>query len=170
MGGLSSGLYIGLVFGLFFGLTVLIGWLILGLSSGLGSSEIVQRIVPNQGIRSSWRNCLIIGLSLWLLLGLEIFRLLNNLTGELSLALIGGLGFGLGFGLIVGLVCGGAACIQHFTLRQMLYQKKRIPWNYAKFLDFASDRLLMKKVGGGYIFFHRMLLEHFAQKEGVSNR
>jgi predicted NACHT family NTPase len=66
-------------------------------------------------------------------------------------------------GLIVGLKYGGAACIQHFALRLTLHKKGRSPWNYEKFLDFASDHLLMKKVGGGYVFFHRMLLEHFAQ-------
>jgi len=51
----------------------------------------------------------------------------------------------------------------------MLHQKGRLPWNYAKFLDFTSDRLLMKKVGGGYVFFHRMLLEHFAQKVEIES-
>jgi hypothetical protein len=37
-----------------------------------------------------------------------------------------------------------------------------IPWNYARFLDYATERLFLQKVGGGYIFVHRMLLEHFA--------
>lgn len=80
-------------------------------------------------------------------------------------------------GLVVGLLGGlganessGVVCIQHFTLRQILHQKGRIPWNYAKFLDFASDRLLMKKVGGGYVFFHRMLMEHFAQMQEDGRR
>jgi hypothetical protein len=61
----------------------------------------------------------------------------------------------------------GAECIHQLTLRQLLYHKGRIPRNYAKFLNFASDRLLLKKVGSGYVFFHRMLLEHFAQKAEV---
>lgn len=78
---------------------------------------------------------------------------------SLTFGVLGGL---IG-GLIGGVKYGGAACIQHFNLRWMLHQKGRIPWNYAKFLDFASDRRLMEKVGGGYVFFHRMLLEHFAQ-------
>jgi hypothetical protein len=81
----------------------------------------------------------------------------------LSEGLRSGLVNGLFVGPILGLKYGGAACIQHFTLRRMLYKKGYTPWNYAKFLDFTSDRLLMKKIGGGYVFFHRMLLEHFAQ-------
>jgi hypothetical protein len=60
---------------------------------------------------------------------------------------------------------GGQAVLQHFTLRLILYFKGFIPWNYAKFLDWASDKLFLQKVGGGYIFIHRSLMEHFAEME-----
>ncbi len=30
------------------------------------------------------------------------------------------------------------------------------------FLDFAAERQLLRKVGGGYIFRHRMLMDYFA--------
>jgi NACHT domain/CHAT domain len=172
---LLAGLILALVFGL-------IGGLIRGLISGLGSSTIEQQTGQNQGIWSSWRNCLIVGLWLWLIVSLvnylvfePIFSLTFNLINSPKLTEIyslkftptSNLIFGLTSGLIAGassgLKYGGAACIQHLSLRQMLCQNGRIPWNYAKFLDFASDRLLMKKIGGGYVFFHRMLLEHFAQ-------
>nr|WP_277879171.1 NACHT domain-containing protein [Leptolyngbya sp. FACHB-711] len=153
--GLDSGLSAGLIGGL-------IGGLIFGLGSGLGSSEIIHRTVPNQGIRTSLRNCLAFGLIGGLIGGL-IFGLIGGLSVGLSVGWYSGLIGGLIFVLLFGLKYGGVACIQHFILRQMLYQKGRIPWNYAKFLDFASDRLLMKKIGGGYVFFHRMLLEHFAR-------
>jgi hypothetical protein len=182
-GGLILGSFYGIAYGLAFGIFS-------GLSSGLGSSAMEQRIVPNQGIRNSWINCLRVGISLgllmWLIAGLFVGLLigLNMRLGKLELGplivmklikglpkgvisgLVGGLISGVVVGLIAGLFSGlkygGAACIQHFTLRRMLYKKGRIPWNYAKFLDFASERLLMKKIGGGYVFFHRMLLEHFA--------
>jgi predicted lipid-binding transport protein (Tim44 family) len=75
--------------------------------------------------------------------------------------LIGGLSSGL-IALILG---GGKACIQHFTLRLILYLDGYIPWNYARFLDYAAERIFLQKVGGGYIFIHRLLLEHFAQME-----
>ena len=155
-GQLASGnLISGLIFGLIFGL-------VFGLSSGLGGTEIEQRAVPNQGIQSSRKNCLIVGLGTGLIFGL-FYGLKVGLRDGLFYGLIFGLFYGLIAGLVLGLKYGGVACIQHFNLRQMLHQKGCIPWNYAKFLDFASDRLLMKKVGGGYVFFHRMLLEHFAQ-------
>ena len=36
------------------------------------------------------------------------------------------------------------------------------PLNYARFLDYCAARIFLRKVGGGYIFTHRLLLEHFA--------
>jgi hypothetical protein len=49
----------------------------------------------------------------------------------------------------------------------MLHEKGSIPWNYARFLDYATDRIFLQKVGGGYIFVHRMLLEHFARMKWI---
>lgn len=75
---------------------------------------------------------------------------------------------GLAVGLLGGLGANessGVVCIQHYTLRLMLYRKNYIPLDYVSFLDYASDRIFLQKVGGGYIFVHRMLLEHFASLE-----
>ena len=140
---LSNGLYVGQVTGLSGGL---ISGLIFALGSGLSSTDIKQRVVPNQGILGSWKNCLVIGLCAGLIGGLIGKLILGRIYG-LSGGLISGLLLGLSSGPMSGLKYGGAALIQHFTLRHMLYQKGHIPWNYAKFLDFASDRLLMKKSG-----------------------
>ncbi|MEO0397453.1 MAG: hypothetical protein AAF243_15915, partial [Cyanobacteria bacterium P01_A01_bin.137] len=91
-----------------------------------------------------------------------------NISFSFSMALGLGLASFWAFALNGALLQGGSACIQHFFLRLVLCLKDFIPWDYAKFLDFASDRLLMKKVGGGYIFFHRMLMEHFDQTSSVN--
>ena len=64
--------------------------------------------------------------------------------------------------LAVGLYCGGAAFVQHFVLRCLLWCAGCIPFNYARFLDYAAERILLRKVGGGYMFMHRLLLEYFA--------
>jgi hypothetical protein len=37
-----------------------------------------------------------------------------------------------------------------------------MPLNYARFLGYAAKRVLLCKVGGGYMFVHQLLLEHFA--------
>ncbi|MGQ4648090.1 TIR domain-containing protein [Lyngbya aestuarii] len=55
--------------------------------------------------------------------------------------------------------------LKHLSLRLILYHNNYIPWNYARFLDYAAERIFLQKVGGGYIFIHRLLLEHFAQIE-----
>ncbi len=60
------------------------------------------------------------------------------------------------------LVFGGYAVIQHFFLRISLVSDKFIPWRYISFLDYACDRIFLRKIGGGYIFIHRFLMEYFA--------
>ncbi|NEO93272.1 MAG: NACHT domain-containing protein [Moorea sp. SIO3G5] len=167
MGGLMEGLTEGLMRGLMFGLVV---GLIRGLMVGLESSEIETKTSPNQGIWKSARNAITVWLMYGLIGGLMfglMAGLTEGLTESLMAALMGGLMFGLVgglmFGLIFGLRNGGIACIQHFSLRLVLYRNNYIPWNYARFLDYAADRIFLQKVGGGYIFIHRMLMEHFAE-------
>lgn len=65
-------------------------------------------------------------------------------------------------GVVAALWYGAFAVIQHFTLRLMLWIRGKTPWNYSRFLDHATERVFLQKVGGGYIFVHRLLLEHFA--------
>lgn len=74
---------------------------------------------------------------------------------------------------IGGIICAlfvGIPCIQHLSLRFAFHLKHLIPWNYAQFLDWVCDRLFLQKVGGGYIFVHRLLMEHFAQMKTQSER
>ncbi len=80
--------------------------------------------------------------------------------------ILGGLSDGMGFGLAtagaVWATSGGVASVQHFFLRLRLWRAGYIPWRYARFLDYASECILLRKVGGGYIFMHRLLLDYFA--------
>jgi hypothetical protein len=48
------------------------------------------------------------------------------------------------------------------NLRLTLRRSGYTPRKFVKFLDHCSKLILLKKVGGGYIFIHRMLLEYFA--------
>ncbi|GER90925.1 hypothetical protein KDW_50870 [Dictyobacter vulcani] len=86
----------------------------------------------------------------------------QGLNEVLSFGLHNALYIGPSCGLLVGLLIGGWACIQHIILRVLLWRSGAIPWNYAQFLDFATERILLRKVGGGYIFVHRLLLDYFA--------
>jgi hypothetical protein len=83
----------------------------------------------------------------------------------LSTSLIYGLVIGVLIGLISGLRNGGIACLEHLALRLLLWKSGSMPWNCGRFLDYAAERILLRKVGGGYIFTHRLLLEYFAMNE-----
>ncbi|MEL6163396.1 MAG: histidine kinase, partial [Cyanobacteria bacterium J06628_3] len=68
-------------------------------------------------------------------------------------------------GLLAGLAGGqfsGLIVIKHLVLRFILWVNDYIPFNCASFLDYATERILLQKSGGGYIFYHRSLLEYFA--------
>jgi hypothetical protein len=85
------------------------------------------------------------------------------LEGNRWLGLVGnGLALSLLFGLPAGLWYGGYDVICHYTLRALVWLTGRAPLDLATFLDRAAERVLVRKVGGGYIFIHRLLLEHFA--------
>ena len=146
----------------------LIGGSLLGLIAaqfgGLNSSGVETKIRPNQGIWLSLKYALSAGLS---------FGLITAACGGLlSWLLCGDPWAGFFFSLILILAYGGLALqwyggldvAQHYILRAMLYFLNQMPLNYVRFLDYAADRILLKKVGGGYIFIHRLLLEYFAKQ------
>ncbi|XHX78749.1 MAG: NACHT domain-containing protein [Stenomitos frigidus ULC029] len=156
-------LSLGLIYGL---CTALLIGLIYGLTGDLKSFNIsTKSIRPNQGVWRSAINALKIGTIDWLIFVIFFFLLgLQLQRHPLILALRYSLGYGLIGGLLFGLASSsGRVCIQHFTLRLIMHSNNYAPWNYAHFLDYASKRIFLQKVGGGYIFVHRMLLEHFAQ-------
>ena len=65
--------------------------------------------------------------------------------------------------MIVGLAKGGLACLRHLVLRRLLKRNDLAPWKYVEFLDYATERIFLRKVGGGYIFVHRLLQDYFAE-------
>ena len=73
--------------------------------------------------------------------------------------------YGTFFGLIAFLWYGGLNVVKHYTLRFILWRTNALPLNCAPFLDYAAERIFLRKVGGGYIFVHRLLLEYFAEIE-----
>jgi DNA polymerase III delta prime subunit len=135
-------------------LVTLIGDLLLIVTLGLTRTERGESTAPNQGIRVSAKTAV----TFTLLSTLAIWLIPSVWSDSLQ-------GLGIALGTMIGMACGGLTCIQHFTLRLILYFNNYIPWNYAHFLDYATDRIFLQKVGGGYIFIHRMLMEHFAQME-----
>jgi hypothetical protein len=114
-----------------------------------------RRWLPTQGARLLAG---IVGLLGGLITGLGA-GLVPGLDGD---RLVVGLGAGLFVGLATGLQYGGRACLQHLVLRLSFRYYDCMPRRYADFLDYAAERLFLRRVGGGYIFIHRLLQEYFA--------
>lgn len=153
--------------GVFFGLVL---GLIVGLVTLLTTERVESRRSPNQGTRDSVKNAFVVQLLLGLFIGLfsGLFvgvvgiRVFGKALIGLRGGLIEGVQFGMIFGLFGGLFGGGIFAIRHLILRLLLWASGEAPFDYVAFLDYASERLFLRKVGGGYIFTHRMLLEYFA--------
>lgn len=100
----------------------------------------------------------------------------------LSFGLSNGLYFGLPDGLSYGLrdglsiawilaisgfllmwtMSGGLTVLRHYSIRWLLARSQTFPWRAQAFLDDATARILLQRVGGGYRFMHRLLLDYFA--------
>ncbi len=110
------------------------------------------------------------GLVFGLVLGLAGGLLGGLVSGLVGFRLLGGLVLVLVFGLVPGLAgglygwldFGGAAYLHHYLLRWILWRSGALPWHYVRFLEEATERILLQRVGGGYRFIHPLFLEHFA--------
>jgi hypothetical protein len=169
--GLLVGLFVGLLSGLLVGLgsgllVVLFVVLFFGLGSGLSDKQLTERhmLSPNEGIRRSMKNGLFVGLLFGLGGGLLVGLFVGLLFG-LLVGLESGLLFGLLVGLESGLGGGLQATLQHYLLRFWLWRSHLFPWKAVPFLEDATARNLLRRVGGRYSFTHRLLLDYFADLE-----
>jgi len=166
--GLAIGGIFGFAFGLSAGLTVVggIDWIVsvivnaiamaldklMGRESIKNNPDIVTTSIPNQKVKETIRSAFF-----WGLLSALVGGILSQIL-QPQFSLIGVL-----FGFVYGATTQGRFAIQHLSLRIILFLSHKIPWNYADFLNYATERIFLQKVGGGYIFIHRLLQEHFAQ-------
>ena len=184
----STGPGTGLAYGLMMGLVVGVGiglgyWLGLGLFQSVGQEQLEDqdRQRFNQGVRRSARNSTIIGLlsggiigglgflGYWLSYALNV-GLSQGPSYGLDVGLSKGVGdalrvvwlFAIGGGLFGWAVSGGWAVLRHIVLRWLLHKRQVFPWHAQVFLNDATARILLRRVGGGYSFIHRLLLEYFA--------
>ncbi|HEU4556717.1 MAG TPA: hypothetical protein VFS20_02670, partial [Longimicrobium sp.] len=58
---------------------------------------------------------------------------------------------------------GGADLARHAVLILILRAQQVLPRTPARWLDECVDLVLLQKVGTGYMFIHRLLLEYFAR-------
>lgn len=181
--GLKRKLMLGLLGGLFFGPSVALFYgpvtgllaglyfsLVLALLAGLSKNQLTDRprVSPNEGIQRSLRNGLLVALLSALitgpLAGLEIGMFYTRFNGLLIGLFVGLCTFFLG-----GMSYGLGAVIQHLILRFWLWKSKTFPWHAVRFLDDATTRVLLRRVGGGYSFTHRLLMDYFVDEATGSN-
>lgn len=164
--GLKTGLIGGLIFGLYVGLWCggLIG-LGTGMFLGIERQETVNRLVPNQSIHQSLRNVFtFMWWGIWggLVLGLLVY-------GLLGYGVLAGMSLGIVFSFAMSFQYDHSfkTVIQHYVLRWLLAREGVLPYPFRDerlitFLDGMHERILLRRVGGGWIFVHRSLLDYFA--------
>lgn len=130
--------------------TLALGGFILG---GLRGRSAEISSTPNQAVWLSLRNALIAAVVLSLPLMVLTLFIRDPLYA---------LHVGLLAALIAASLMGVGMALKHFLLRAIFRAQGKIPWRYARFLDYATQLTLLRKVGGGYIFMHGLLQAHLA--------
>jgi len=126
----------------------------------LASNDLPQAINPRQGLKLAAQNSIAAGLAAGAVCMLPwgiYMTLAGHLNSVKPLAMTA-----TAYALAATLWYGGLDVIQHLTLRAMLLRSGVIPRRYTTFLDYATRLIFLQKVGPGYIFVHRQLLDHFA--------
>jgi hypothetical protein len=128
------------------------------------------RTRPNEGITQSLRNGLLVGVPSAIGVALVLaYVAVPHLVGRI--VELGGywrepsalsVRYGAFFSVGLFFVYGGAAVVLHAVVRLMLALRTPLPLRLVRFLDHAADSGLLRRVGGGYIFMHRTLLDYFA--------
>lgn len=118
---------------------------------GINSAEIINtRVRPNEGIYNSLRYMI------WILL---ISSLLFGFSGFIfKFPRI----FAISLGGVTALLSAGSVILKHSILRLIMWLCRLTPFNYTAFLSYCTDCILLQRVGGGYIFIHRSLLDYFS--------
>ena len=171
--GVASGLVLGLVYIAWVNVVLcLFAAVALAVTLGLEPRDAETRIRAAQGLRQSLTTALSVAAGTGLLAGLAVgyggvslvlphvgpeSTLLHMADPRLSLFLSAG-GFAA---LVSGFAYGGAAVTLHLAVRLVIAVRSPLPFRLATWLDRAADRGLLRRVGGGWMFLHQTLLEHF---------
>jgi len=168
--GAQYALIYGCIIGLIGGIALL---LTESLKSGWSSDILAEEkhTQPNEGIIRSGRNALFAALLLGPIGGLASglacgfgFGLLAHLSTWLIMGSAFAMIIGLLFAIEFAIMNGGIAWMEHYVLRWYLWRAGHMPLNYIRFLDSMAERTLLRKLGGGYMFRHRFLLDYFADQ------
>jgi eukaryotic-like serine/threonine-protein kinase len=136
--------------------------------SAIRGNTLDLKTAPNLGILLSGRNALItISINVVLALGIKLAlsRIPREISGQVLISTAIILAGTVAWGRL-----GGLDYLAHYCLRFVLRRCGYIPRDYVRFLNYAATELgFLQKVGGGYVFMHRYLLEYFASSERSSS-
>ncbi|MEM7114867.1 MAG: BTAD domain-containing putative transcriptional regulator [Chloroflexota bacterium] len=140
--------------------------LLMFILSGLTNSYVEIKSRPNQGIWLSGRNALIGSGSTFvaMLILSALSRFILELQGISFITPLYNVYGSTIAGLIAGFVFGGFNVVNHAYLRLLLRLSQQTPEPFPQFLQVATRHILLYRVGGGFIFIHRLLQEHLAAK------
>ncbi|KAM3091173.1 NACHT domain-containing protein [Phormidesmis sp. 146-12] len=129
----------------------------------LSRKRVETKTQANEGIRRTFYDVVFIGAVSFLITCLGLWSVqISPVDINLSLfALRDGLFSGIAVAIILGMYKGGTNIIKHYAIRFVLWMSGHIPWNYVRFLDYCSERLLLQRIGGRYRFIHRYVQKHF---------
>lgn len=145
------------------GLLVLIGPMVGAIAGGLMKVSIIEQTSTNQDLRTALRSTILI----WLSVGTPTVLLIWGyaavyMTPERAV------GAAVFYGLVAGLLCGfaysGFDLVYRSIFRFILWITRKAPLlEWTRFLDYSASLGFLRKVGGGYTFFHRQLRDDLAK-------
>ncbi|MDP1562702.1 MAG: hypothetical protein Q8M16_15100 [Pirellulaceae bacterium] len=132
--------------------------------------KVRSRSRPNQGIANSRRNALLVGAGSGMVMTVAVFglMLLQDLSGtQRTVTQLALFSMGIGWSVVAcaGAIFGGFDVLKHYAMRAMLKATRSVPSPLERFLSYACELNFLKPVGGSYMFWHRLLLEHFADRK-----
>jgi Protein kinase domain/NACHT domain len=157
-----------LVFGCFSGLL----W---GLCRGIGRALMpapnAAHNRPNEGIRYSARYAALVCAVTFLAIagatgaGVLVWSLAAAPSDVATVLWLAG-AWACGSACLLAMACGGGAVVQHWAIRVLLWRCGLAPRRLTRWLAFAVRlRVLYWGVGGGYMFIHPRVQEHFSRVE-----
>ncbi|MGD1699691.1 hypothetical protein [Dapis sp. BLCC M229] len=136
--------------------------MILGISTALPKSfqggEFNNKTYPNEG---TWRILLNGVFFTVMILPITAILLLfsKSINSGVTREIVSFVAIMLPYIILLGFT---GSVIEHLILRTTFFLTKKAPWNYARFLNYSTEKMLLQRVGGGYRFIHRLLEERLA--------
>ncbi|HUM69786.1 MAG TPA: NACHT domain-containing protein [Chloroflexota bacterium] len=158
------GLFVSFIWGgcigiLGMGLGVLVGGFLAIFNACLQRQEIDQKLRPNEGMLNTLKSTLTVLLLMIVPVGLLLW-LVSSWAGNQGIRFVFFFVYlALPFAFFY---LGGLALIQHVSLRLLLVWEGVLPHPRVAWLDDMTTHILLRRVGGGWVFIHRALLEYFA--------